>query len=352
MLRRKATLAILLLAGSLSAQEFRATLQGTITDPSQAAVPKALVTLKNTDTGIDRSVPSDETGHYLFPYVAPGNYSMTVEAPGFKTTVRDGIVLSVNDNLRLDVPLPLGQAAETVQVTGEVAAVQAESSSLGSVVSQKIVDSIPWKGHSSLFLYMAAPGVVGNRYWEDTRPSDTGTNVLFTANGSPPATGEVSVDGVSNTVNVGRGLFLSPWVPSMDGVAEVKLLMGTLPAEYGRAGGMFTNIVIKSGTNELHGSAYEFFRNSAAMPISFTSAGSGRSRPPTRSTYMADPSAARSGFRSSITAGTVPFSSSTGKARTKDRVKGRASASLPSRCGKAISRNSAARSTTRSQYEQ
>ena len=80
---------------------------------------------------------------------------------------------------------------------------------------------------------MAAPGVVGNRYWEDTRPSDTGTNVLYTANGSPPATGEVSVDGVSNTVNVGRGLFLSPWVPSMDGVAEVKLLMGTLPAEYG-----------------------------------------------------------------------------------------------------------------------
>src|SRR6476469_5160460 len=195
--RCKATLAVLLLAGSLSAQEFRATLQGTITDPSQANVPRALVTLRNTDTGIDRSVPSDETGHYLFPFVAPGNYSMTVEAPGFKTTVRDGIVLSVNDNLRFDVQLPLGQAAETVQVSGEVAAVQTESSSLGSVVSQKILDSIPWKGHSSLFLYMAAPGVVGNRYWEDTRPSDTGTNVLFTANGSPPATGEVSVGGVS-----------------------------------------------------------------------------------------------------------------------------------------------------------
>src|SRR5689334_17592790 len=257
----KLVVTALLIAGSLAAQEFRATLQGTITDPSQSAIPNASVTLKNSETGIERSVPSGEDGHYLFPFVAPGTYSVTVEAPGFKTTVRDGVILSVNDNLKLDVQLPLGQAAETVQVTGELTAVQAESSSLGSVVSQKIVDSIPWKGHSSLFLYMAAPGVVGNRYWEDTRPSDTGTNVLFTANGAPPATGEVSVDGVSNTVNVGRGLFLSPWVPSMDGVAEVKLLMGTLPAEYGRAGGMFTNIVIKSGTNELHGSAYEFFRS-------------------------------------------------------------------------------------------
>jgi hypothetical protein len=269
----------LLLAGSVAGQEFRATLQGTITDPSQAAIPKASVILKNADTAIERAVLSDDDGHYLFPYVAPGNYSLTVEATGFKTTVRNDVVLSINDNFKLDLQLPLGQAAETVQVTGELTAVQAESSSLGSVVNQKIVDTIPWKGHSSLFLYMAAPGVVGNRYWEDTRPSDTGTNVLYTANGSPPATGEVSVDGVSNTVNVGRGLFLSPWVPSMDGVAEVKLLMGTLPAEYGRAGGMFTNLVIKSGTNELHGSAYEFFRNSALDANLFYQRGLGQKPP-------------------------------------------------------------------------
>jgi hypothetical protein len=270
---------MLVLAGGVAAQEFRATLQGTITDPSQAAIPTASVILKNSDTGIERAVPSDEDGHYLFPYVAPGTYSLTVEAKGFKTTVRNGVVLSINDNLKLDLQLALGQAAETVQVMGELTAVQAESSSLGSVVNQKIVDTIPWKGHSSLFLYMAAPGVVGNRYWEDTRPSDTGTNVLYTANGSPPATGEVSVDGVSNTVNVGRGLFLSPWVPSMDGVAEVKLLMGTLPAEYGRASGMFTNVVIKSGTSEMHGSAYEFFRNSALDANLFYQRGLGQKPP-------------------------------------------------------------------------
>jgi hypothetical protein len=265
---------------STLAQEFRGTLQGTVTDPSGAGVPDATATLRNVETGIERNETTDPTGHYLFTFVVPGKYALALKASGFKTTVRDAIQLSVSDSLRVDVDMPLGQASDTVQVTGEVAAVQAESSSLGSVISKKIVDNLPLKGHSSLFLYMAAAGVVGNRYGEDTRPSDTGTNVLFTANGSPPASGEVSVDGVSNTVNVGRGLYLSPWVPSTEAVGEVKLLMGTLPAEYGRAAGVFTNVVIKSGTNELHGSAYEFLRNSAVDANLFFQRGLGQKLTP------------------------------------------------------------------------
>ncbi|MDQ6705408.1 MAG: carboxypeptidase-like regulatory domain-containing protein, partial [Acidobacteriota bacterium] len=223
------------------AQEFRGTLQGTISDPSGAGVPNTAVTLKNVETGIERNETTDTAGHYLFSFVVPGSYSLTSKAQGFRTAVRDGIQLSINDNLKIDFEMPLGAASDSVSVTGDVAAVASESSSLGSVISQKIVEDLPLKGHSSLFLYMAAAGVVGNRYGEDTRPSDTGTNVLFTANGAPPATGEVSVDGVSNTVNVGRGLYLSPWVPATAAVGEVKLLMGTLPAEYGRAAGVFTN---------------------------------------------------------------------------------------------------------------
>jgi hypothetical protein len=276
MLSTKVALLIGVFTGFALAQEFRATLQGTIADPTQAAVPNAAVTLKNQETGLQRDTTADGAGHYVFPFVAPGSYSMTVSAAGFKTTVRDGIRLSVNDNLKVDVAMPLGQASDTVQVTGDVATVQAESSSLGSVISEKIIDSQPLKGHSSLFLYMAAAGVVGNRYLEDTRPTDTGTNVLFTANGSPPATGEVSVDGVSNTVNVGRGLYLSPWVPSTGAVGEIKMLMGTLPAEYGRAAGVFTNVVIKSGTNDLHGGLYEYLRNSAVDANLFFPRGQGQ----------------------------------------------------------------------------
>ncbi|HWS96179.1 MAG TPA: carboxypeptidase regulatory-like domain-containing protein, partial [Candidatus Methylomirabilis sp.] len=269
-----------LLGASVTAQEFRGTLHGTITDPSQAVVSNATVSLKNLETGIVREVNADEAGHYLFPYVVPGTYSVTAKASGFKTTVRNGIEVSVNDNLRVDLEMALGQSTETVQVTAQAAAVQADTSSLGSTISERIVDALPLKGHSSLYLYTLANGVVGNRYFDDTRPSDTGTNVLFTANGAPVASGEVSVDGVSNTVNVGRGLYLSPWVPASDAVNEVKLLMGTLPAEYGRAAGAFTNVVIKSGTNDLHGSLYEFFRNSALDANLFFQRGLGQNLTP------------------------------------------------------------------------
>jgi hypothetical protein len=268
------------LAASLSAQEFRATLRGNVTDPSQAAIPGATVTLRNAETGIQRTVPTDETGHYIFQYVVPGRYTLTVQAPGFKTTVRSGITLSLNDNVRLDVELPLGEATETVQVVGEVAMVQSQTSSLGSVVNRQIIETLPLKGHSSLFMFNLVTGVVNKRYWEDARPSDTGTNVLFTANGSPPATGDVAVDGTANMVNVGRGLNLSQWVPSTESVAEFKLLTGTLPAEYGHSGGAVTNIVIKSGTNELHGSAYEYFRNSALDANQFFPRGRGQKLTP------------------------------------------------------------------------
>ena len=108
----------------------------------------------------------------------------------------------------------------------------------------------PLKGHSSLFLYMDAPRRGGQSLSGRYAAERHGNECSVYRERSPPATGEVSVDGVSNTVNVGRGLYLSPWVPSTEAVGEIKIMMGTLPAEYGRAAGVFTNIVIKSGTNE------------------------------------------------------------------------------------------------------
>jgi len=281
---RLAVTVVLLLKFGM-AQEVRATLQGSITDPAHAAVPGAAVTLRNTETGIDRQDTADEQGFYLFSFVTPGVYTLSVHASGFKTTIRDGVQLSVNDNLKLDIEMALGQVSDTVEVSAGVNAVQAESTTLGAVISGKIIDAQPLKGHSSLYLYMNAPGVVGNRYLQDTRPTDTGTNVLFTANGAPPATGEVSVDGVSNTVNVGRGLYLSPWVPSTEAVGQIKILTGTLPAEYGRAAGVFTNVVIKSGTNGLHGSLYEYLRNSAVDANLFYQRGLGQKLTPYSTNY-------------------------------------------------------------------
>jgi hypothetical protein len=250
-------------------QEFRATLQGTVADPSKAVVSGAGLVLRNLASGVERRLATSSDGHYLFQFLPPGSYSLTTSAPGFKTDVRDNITLSLNDNVRLDVELAVGQTTERITVTGEVAMVQAESSSLGSVVRKEIIQSLPLKGHSSLFMFTLATGVVNNRYLEDTRPNDTITNVSYSANGAPMASGDVSVDGVANTVNVNRGVNISQWVPSVDAVAEFKLQAGTLPAEYGRSGGNFMNIVIRSGTNDLHGSAYEYLRNAALDANSF-----------------------------------------------------------------------------------
>ncbi|MBI3210305.1 MAG: TonB-dependent receptor [Candidatus Solibacter usitatus] len=254
---------------SLFAQEFRATIQGTVYDASKASVAGADVLLRNADTSVERKTETDASGHYAFPLLPPGNYTVTTKKPGFKTDVREGVRASLGDILRLDIDLAIGQATETISVSAAAAAVQTDSSSLGSVVRKEMIESLPLKGHSSLFMFTLATGVVNNRYGEDTRANDTITNVSYSANGSPMASGDVSVDGVANTVNVNRGVNISQWVPAVDAVGEFKLQAGTLPAEYGRSGGSFMNIVIKSGTNDLHGTFYEFLRNAALDANSF-----------------------------------------------------------------------------------
>src|SRR5689334_4106069 len=223
---------LLLLARSLSAQEFRALLQGTVKDPTGAVIPHARVVLRNPSAGLERTIVADRAGHYVFQLLPPGDYTLTVQASGFRTTTQGNIMLQTNERIRLDVPLSLGPASSAIVVTGDVSMLQPDSSALGSVVRMGAIDSLPLKGHSSLLLFNLAVGVVSNRYGEDSRPGNTVQNVLYSVNGSPPASGDVSVDGVSNTVNVNRGTNLSAWVPAMDAVAEFKLQTGTLPAEY------------------------------------------------------------------------------------------------------------------------
>src|SRR5574340_1341524 len=271
---------IFVLAGALYAQEFRATLQGTVSDPLGAVIPLAEVLLHNTNTGVERADTTDETGHYRFSLLPPGTYSLRVRAAGFRTSVWEDSALSLDSNIRLDANMKLGPAAYSVTVGDEPAMVQPETSSLGAVVRKDLVDSLPLRGHSSLFLFNLAAGVISNRYGEDTRPNNTVQNVLYSASGSPPASGDVAVDGVSNTVNVNRGTNLSAWVPAMDAVAEFKLQTGTLPAEYGRSGGSIMSIVIKSGANDLHGAIYEYLRNAALDANLFFTRGAGQQLAP------------------------------------------------------------------------
>jgi hypothetical protein len=269
------TCVVVFCAGAF-AQEFRATVQGTVSDQSGASVPGANVTLTNSGTGIEQSTTTNASGLYVFQFLQPGRYRLSATGDGFKTQVRDGIELSLGQNQRIDVALELGAVTETIEVTSEVSLVQTDESSTGATIRAEIKDNLPLKGRSSLFMFMLAPGVVNNRYGEDTRPNDTITNVLFSANGSPVASGDVSVDGAINTVNVNRAVNISQWVPAVDAVGEFKLQTGVLPADLGRTGGSFMNIVIKSGTNELHGSFYDYFRNSYLDANTFFGRGQGQ----------------------------------------------------------------------------
>ncbi len=277
--QRKLLMSALFAALSLAplmAQEFRATLQGSVADQSDARIPGAQVTLTNTGTGVVQTTSANESGLYVFQFLAPGAYRLEATSEGFKTNVVDNIQLSVGQNQRVDISLELGAVTETVEVTTELNLIQTDEVSTGATIRAEIKDNLPIKGRSSLTMFSLAPGVVNNRFGEDTRPNDTITNVLFSANGSPVASGDVAVDGAVNTVNVNRDVNISQWVPAVDAVGEFKLQTGILPAEFGRAAGSFMNIVIKSGTNELHGSLYEYFRNSALDANNFFARGQGQ----------------------------------------------------------------------------
>lgn len=276
MVWRTVFLHLLILPTVLYSQDFRSTLQGTISDPSQAFIANAEVVLRNVDTGQDRSSSSSAEGFYIFQFLPPGNYELTIKAAGFRTSVETGIVLALTQTLRKDVSLQVGDTADTVNVVSGIDVLETDSTSLGTAIRSEIRDNLPLKGRSSLFMFTLTPGVVNNRYGEDTRPNDTITNIFFSANGAPVAATDVFVDGASNTVNVNRGVNISQWVPSVDSIAEFKLEMGTLSAEYGRSGGSITNIVIKSGANALHGTLYEYFRNSALDANGFFARGQGR----------------------------------------------------------------------------
>ena len=155
----------------LSAQEFRATLQGSVTDPSRASIAGAEVVLRNVDTAVERKALTDNAGYYLFQFLPPGAYALTARAAGFKTDVRDGIRLSLGENVRLDLELSVGQASETISVVGDVSAVQAESSSLGSVVRQAVIDSLPrWMRHYNEVHPHSALG-----YWPPAMPMHSTT---------------------------------------------------------------------------------------------------------------------------------------------------------------------------------
>ena len=245
----------LLLGGSsnLEAQQATALLTGTVKDATGAVVVGAKITLKNSETNVSRNTNSDKDGDYLFTLVPIGTYELTVEQAGFDRYLRKGITLQINQNAHLDVALKIGTTSQVVEVTGDVAQVDTVSATLGKVeTTQRILD-LPLVERDTMQLGLLQAGVFAP-------DQDDGSGNPFSVSGQRSESMTFLIDGADNNDFLGNNIVVNP---NPDAVDEFKIITNNYTAEYGRTSGGIVNQVIKSGTNAIHGSAFEFFRNTA-----------------------------------------------------------------------------------------
>ena len=286
---RKSHLAVLalLLAFPLAAvaQITTATIVGTITDPSGAILPGAQVTARNADTGLTRTVTTNESGSYRLEFLPVGNYALEVTANGLKKATQTGIVLQVNDTARVDVSLTVGSVNEAVTITEAVPAINTSTAEIGRTIQSAEITNLPLVERNVYALLDLTPGVQSNN--NGIASASTGTNSLILGfpeqrtlinGGTDGGTGSVNyyLDGGSNMTNL-RNTGNVP--PNPDAVQEFRVQTNSVSAEFGRFGGGVVNLTSKSGTNAFHGSGYEFLRNKVLNANTFFNNRSAIDRP-------------------------------------------------------------------------
>jgi outer membrane receptor protein involved in Fe transport len=253
-------------AGQAYAQVSGATLSGTVTDPSGAAIAGAKVTITNTATGVTRDVTADAAGFYSAPNLLPGPYDVTVAASGFSTTKEPNITLSVGAQQTLNISLKIGEATQTVLVTEAAPAVQLGSSTISSQVESKEVLELPLNGRDWASLATLSPGVNAIEtqmpFTSGAVRGNRGFGAQLTISGGRPTQNNYRMDGnsINDYGNGGPGSVLGITL-GVDAIAEFSVLTGNYSAEYGRTSGGVVNAISKSGTNAFHGDVYEFLRN-------------------------------------------------------------------------------------------
>lgn len=256
---------VLLLAVAGLAQDITGSIAGTVTDPSGAGVPNAKVTVTNTDrNAVLRTVATDQGGNYSAPLLPIGTYALDIAAAGFKTARRTGITLDVADKLTVNIAMEVGQLSEQVTVEASAVEVALQSATASNLINGTQIRELSLNNRNYEQLVALMPGVSSGAadqlYIGTTNPLGTNT-VSFAINGQRNSANYWTVDGADN-VDRGSNLTLLNY-PSVDALAEFKVLRGLYTAEFGRAGGGQINVVTKSGTSQFHGSAYEFVRNNA-----------------------------------------------------------------------------------------
>lgn len=248
---------------ALSGQEFRATINGTVTDPTGAVVPGVTVEIRNLATNALITAQTNESGLYVAPFIPPGRYTVSAGREGFKRAVREGVEVRVGDRLRIDFQLELGGVTEHVVVSASAELLETSTAARGQVIDSQKVAEMPLLGRNPFMLAVLAPAVqytpaLASR---SNRPFDNGGMDSFSINGGRQFTNEFLIDGVPNTGTETNQPGNLSFVPSPDATEEFKVQTNVYDAQYGRTGGGVINVSLRSGTNDFHGSLYHYFRH-------------------------------------------------------------------------------------------
>jgi len=264
---RKLNLSALLLISLalplLNAQNF-ATVTGSVTDKTGAMAAATKVVATNLDTQVARETNTDDGGNYTIPLLPPGRYKLTASKTGFRQVVQDNITLEVNQTARLDFQLEVGQVTETVEVKASGPMLESDNSAIGQVIEQKAVAELPLNGRNFVQLATLGPGVTGVGFgakgtiMSGTRPDDLRPGSEIFANGNREGSNNFLYDGIDNNERLTLSIVLRP---SVEAVREFKIQTSMFTADQGRNSGATVNVISKSGSNEWHGSAYDFLRN-------------------------------------------------------------------------------------------
>ena len=246
-------------------QEFRATISGRVVDPQGGVVVGAKVAGVQQETGAKSETNSGADGQFVLPFLTPGLYEVTAESPGFKRYIRKGLQVTTDARMTLDIALELGQTADSVVVSAEAPMLQTSTASVGQVITSRQIENMPMAGRTPLVLAQLSYGVIPTSDPKFYRPFDNAGPSDFSIGGTPGRSNDLLLDGAPNTTGNNRVAYNPP----VDAVAEMKVEVFQTDASYGHSGGGTVNVVMRSGTNSVHGSLYEFNQVSrlAATPF-------------------------------------------------------------------------------------
>ena len=258
---------LLAMAGSVGAQEFRATVRGQVVDSSKAALPGATITVRNQETGEVATATTNNEGNYTVPFLRPGLYSVIVEMSGFQTYNRTDMRLQVSEVAVINAQLGVGGVTESVSVSAEAPLLVTSNADRGTVIDAARIAELPLQSRSPMALAVLVAGVNYNAQAVYLRPFDNGALAAWSMNGGASSNNEFLLDGVPNNANQGGNNIA--YVPPAEAVQEMKISTNSYDAQYGRTAGGVVNMSLKSGTNSFHGVVYDFMRRKALAANSF-----------------------------------------------------------------------------------